>query len=226
MSPTERLKAAGRLEEFEARQSQLRNVTAAAKTDATKDQTLPDEQAADVVLDERVRMAAELVRRIDGLHALLKRLPPGRRCVTAELYDWVGEHLECDAAEIEEATIPNRLALRILIAAIESPEGFERFISRHKAVCGGETAQDVLKRFEDDGRDFTEFWAKFERNFKEEKRKEFKSAMERLSKRVALPKGFVAWANAVFDELHGPIDAERLIERIEVEAQTSAQQSV
>ena len=88
-----------------------------------------------------------------------------RRVPTRDRYEWAADHLESEVADIDVVEIPNRAAVRILMTAIETPEGMERFWVKHKAVTAGETASEVLARFEDDGRNLDGFMAKVDAIF-------------------------------------------------------------
>ncbi len=156
----ERLKAAGRLNEFRARRRQLDSqVTDSGDGDrAANKQSVGEEPSA----------AAGLNDRVAGLRALLKTLPTGKRVPDRDLYDWVGEHLESAATDLDPRRIPNRFAVSLLIAAIATPEGMERFLARHKALSKNESTAGLLKRFEDDGRNLDAFFARVQRVYDEE----------------------------------------------------------
>jgi hypothetical protein len=110
---------------------------------------------------------ARLGRKVAGFEALLKRLPAGKRVGRRERFEWVGDHLDCEAPDVDEGGVPDRLAVSMLLTAIKSAEGREKFLQRHKDVTAGESVADLKLKFEEDAEKLNEFVAKVEKIYRE-----------------------------------------------------------
>jgi hypothetical protein len=227
----ERLKAAGKLEQFEARKSQLDVATAGAKTKPSGSQaSSSNEQPKDskkpavenLEVSQRAKEQTALQARIEGLKAIAKRIQPGKEITQRQLYSWVSDHINSEPVDIKIDEIPNRQSVNRLITAIETPEAKQDFWRTHKQLSAKDGPAELQRYFEEDNEKIRAFIGKVQRSCHDEEIDRINDAIERLATRTRAPPNFVKWARQAADELVDAMKKEKILEGLEIHAKAEA----